>query len=79
MSAKTKVAVALIVAIAGIIGGGAAYTFDFSTNTDNSETNISGDVFNTLIDPDDVVDAGLDVLCKMSTIPDDYVEVCAGR
>jgi len=82
MSAKTKIAVALIVAIAGIIGGGAAYTFDFSTNTDidNSETNVSGDtVFNTFLDPDEVIEAGLDILCNMTNIPEGYEEACAER
>ncbi len=74
---KAKVIVPIIVAIIGIIGGGAAYSFDFSStttgDTDNSQTTIinEGDtIINEAVDVvvddifDDLIDRGYDFYCE---------------
>lgn len=75
---KTKVVIALIGLLTAIIGGGAAISFDFSSN---SETNIGGDtIFNNLVDLDVIRDIGediaYDVVCGVEPIPDNYISLC---
>ena len=63
MTSKTKTIIAIIVAVAGLGGGGTFLAIDMSSNTNiQGDTIIEGDNFiSNLVDPEEIAEAGLPV------------------